>query len=105
MERKQDEIHIQTQRERERKTYRNTNTKEIANKRATHEKGETLIPTTNNWQCKIRGKKITHRIKNAYSSFILNTLVHPAMLSGNETALGTHRESKRTHCQLPFCTN
>jgi hypothetical protein len=51
------------------------------------------------------GYKNTQRIKNAYSSFILNTLVHPAMLSGNETALGTHRESKRTHCHLPFCTN
>jgi hypothetical protein len=53
------EIHIQTQREKERETYRNRNTKEIANKRALHEKGETLIPTTNNWQCKIRVQKHT----------------------------------------------
>jgi lipocalin len=98
------EIHIQTHTHTHTQTYRNRNTKEIATKERHTKKERLSFPQQTTGNAK-SGYKNTQRIKNAYSSFILNTLVHPAMLSGNETALGTHRETKRTHCHLPFCTN
>ncbi len=43
---------------------------------------------------------------SSYISFVLDALVHPAMLSGDKATIGTHRKSKtRKHSHLPLHTD